>query len=92
VTAAGPTWGRAADVLWRKVPGGAIVLSPARDQPTLLAGSGEALWDALAQPAPVADLVSVLAGRYGVEPAAVRDDVRAALEQLRALGLAEVST
>lgn len=64
-----------ADVLWRTVIDGVLILSRGADEPVLLTGSGVALWSALDQPASLADVVHRLARDHQTDRATVESDL-----------------
>jgi hypothetical protein len=78
---------RRQDVLWRAAAGHAVLLAPEADVPLVVAGSGAALWDVLAQPLTVDSVALALARRHGVSVETIRDDVERALAELEAHGL-----
>jgi hypothetical protein len=63
------------------------LLAPGDEDALLLAGSGGAVWQALAEPRSVDELVDGLARLHGVAPATIADDVSAAVSDLVAHGL-----
>ena len=82
-------WRRGPAVLWRRSLEAALVLSPGVDEPLTLARTGADLWDLLAEPTPIDDLVAALAARYGAEPSVVTADVVPVLAELEAIGAIE---
>jgi hypothetical protein len=66
---------RACRVWERRGPFGVVVAGAGTDDPVTLDGTGVAVWDALDRPRRLDDVVADLAGRFGVEEAAVRSDV-----------------
>ena len=80
-------WRRREDVLWRRSLDAVILLPSGLDDPVTLPGTGASVWDVLAEPATVAELVATLAEAYdGADPSVVEHDVRALLAELEALG------
>ncbi len=82
---------RSPGVLTRTTGGSVLLLIRGRDHSLLeLAGSGAALWDALATPQSVDDCASRLAADYGIEPATVRAAIEPVLDELAVRGAVEV--
>ena len=52
---------------------------------------GTTIWEAIAEPTSIDDLVSTIAGGYDVSPAQARADVDAFLSDLSQLGLVQVT-
>ena len=82
-------WRRRDDVVWRRSLDAAIVLSADAEDPVTLAGTGAAVWDLLAEPAALAELVGTLVEVYGGDSATIERDVAGLLEQLRVLHAVE---
>lgn len=80
-------WQRRSDVLWRRSDERVLLLPTGEDDALLLDGSGCAVWQALAEPRSIAELVDLLAHLHGVAPAAIADDVSTAITALAAHGL-----
>ena len=59
--------------------------------PTTLAGPACVVWLALAEGGSSDEIVTTAARLWGVEPAEIRDDVRALVDELVGLGLATTS-
>ena len=78
---------RRQDVLWRVAGSLAVLLPSEAEVPLVLAGSGAALWDVLAEPLPADEVALTLARRHGVSVDAIRDDVEQALTEMSAHGL-----
>ena len=81
---------RAAGALWRTGDFGVVVLGTRRADALTLAGTGVAVWDALARPLHVHELVERLAAQFGAPPAIVADDLAPVLDGLVADGILEV--
>jgi hypothetical protein len=81
-----PVWRRRGDVLWRRSLDAVILLPVGVEEPLTLPGPGAAVWDLLAEPATVAELVAILADAYDEDSAVVEHDVRALLGDLEGLG------
>ena len=80
-------WRRREDVLWRRSLDAVILLPADVDEPVTLPGTGASVWDLLAEPATVAELVATLSEAYDdADPSVVEHDVRALLEELEGLG------
>ena len=79
-------WRRREDVLWRRSLDAVILLPVDIDEPLTLPGTGASVWDLLAEPATVAELVAILADAYGADSTVVEHDVRALLAELEVLG------
>jgi hypothetical protein len=75
-------WARNDAVLWRR-SGAAIVLKLPKDTEIVaLEHSGHALWEALAEPATLRQLVLRLGDGYDVAAEVIEQDLRAVLEDL----------
>ena len=84
-----PRWRRVPDLLWRRSLDAVLVLAPDADEPLTLAGTGPEVWELLASPVSLGDLVAGLAARHGADPVIVEADVTALLGRLTALGVLE---
>src|SRR5215218_7216957 len=87
-------WWRSPRVAWVAETDRAVLLNLESDapQPEQLDGTAAAIWTHLsATPRSLDHIVGPLAATYGVAPDAIRDDVAAFLETLRAKGYAESS-
>jgi hypothetical protein len=73
-------------VLWRAAPSLVVLLAPGAAAAAALRGPGAALWEALEQPATVAELASRLAGPFAVDPATVERDILSLVDELVELG------
>jgi hypothetical protein len=69
-------WRRRDDVLWRRTLDAVLLFPPGADEPLTVAGSGALVWDLLAEPATLTELVDALASVYGDDP-----DTRAVIER-----------
>jgi hypothetical protein len=85
-----PSIVRATGALWRTGDFGVVVLGTRRADPLTLAGTGVAVWEALAQPLRVHELVDRLAARFGAPTSVVADDLAPVLDGLLADGVLEV--
>lgn len=72
---------RAEDVVWRQNPGEVVLLARG-DDVVRLSGTGNALWDLLARPRSLDELVSRLAPAYSAVPEQVASEVRPVLDEL----------
>jgi Coenzyme PQQ synthesis protein D (PqqD) len=77
---------RATGVLWREGEFGVVVLAAGSREPKTLAGTGRALWHALARPMAPAALAAELAAEFGVDPARVEADIAPVLAELSRIG------
>jgi len=84
-------WVRDPEALWRKTPFATVVLARSNDEPLVLAGTSQELWELLAQPRTVAALTTSLAQRYETEPTVIASDVSAWLATLSACGAVRAS-
>lgn len=82
---------RRAGVLWRHTADKVLIRRRGRDDLVVLAGTGAELWDALAEPATVADLAAVLAARHDAAVDVVAADIAAALAELVAADVVDAS-
>ncbi len=73
---------RRAPVLWRTTIGAVLVRAPGGDEVTKIAGTGVALWEALAEPRSFGDLCGHLALVHGVDPATVAQDLGPVVDDL----------
>jgi hypothetical protein len=78
---------RSADALWRNLPDGVLLLSPALEQPIAIIGSTAGVWSLLEHPRTLDGLALELAGRHGIDAAEVRGDVEATLRELHSHSL-----
>jgi hypothetical protein len=85
-------WCRGPGVLWRRSLDAVLVLGPRGDGPLTLAGTATELWDLLAAPTTVEDLVSSLAARHDADPTVVAADLTPVLAELATLGVLEVAS
>lgn len=79
---------RADDVVWRTIPGVAVLLLRGMDQELLiLSGTGLTLWEELAVPRHLDEVTLSFSQRFGVPPDVVADDLTAVLAELHARGV-----
>jgi hypothetical protein len=83
--------GRSPQILFRNVGPDVLLAVPGRHDFEQLGGSGALLWDMLAEPRTVNEVVELLAVAYGEDPSVVRPGVEAVVEQLVHLGVLEVA-
>lgn len=84
-----PTYRRSPASIWRS-SGNWLVAAVAPNAPTRMVGSAGLVWQQLAAPASLDDIVEGLAAVTGSEVTVIRADVRALLAELVPLGLVEV--
>jgi Coenzyme PQQ synthesis protein D (PqqD) len=68
-----------------------VMLDPGSDRYLRLNPTGRLLWEALSQPATVAELGERLAGAFGISPARAREDTIAFVASLMEHGAVRVS-
>ena len=74
-------------MLWRGTLVSVVLLPVSSlDEPFALAATGPELWELLAEPRTLDDLVDHLTQRHGADPATVAADVAPLLERLLELG------
>ena len=56
-----PRWARHPLALWRRSGDRIVVLCPDQDEPLLLTGTGQALWEVLEEPTTTEELVTIMA-------------------------------
>ncbi|HEY7439312.1 MAG TPA: PqqD family protein [Acidimicrobiia bacterium] len=81
---------RSPQTVWRRGAFGIVLFPPRGDDPLTLAGTGAAVWDALATPASESELVDRLGRQFAADTDRVRTDVKPLLEQLVDLGAVAV--
>lgn len=69
-------------MLWRTTIGAVLVRVPGGNEVTKIAGTGVALWEALAEPRSFGDLCQHLATVHGADPATVADDLGPVVDDL----------
>jgi len=84
-------YSRRSDVLWRRSLDAVVLLPAGADEPVTLPGTGAAVWDLLAEPVTLPDLVGTLTQVYGGDAATIERDVTGLLARLDALGAVESS-
>ena len=82
-------WRRAGATLWRRTTAGVVLLPPGAEQPVYLAGAAALVWDVLEEPTTAADVTDLLAQACAEDPARIRADIDAVLDELTALGVSE---
>ncbi|MFA5885699.1 MAG: PqqD family protein [Acidimicrobiia bacterium] len=78
-------YARRDDVLWRRSLDSVVLLPVGADEPVSLPGTGAAVWDLLAEPSTLPELVDALVDVYGGDPSTIERDVAALLERLRGI-------
>lgn len=89
--AGGPCWRRRPGVLERRGPFGVALWALDADEPVVLAGTGPAVWEALAAGGTTDGLAATLAAAFGADPARVAADIAVTLEALARAGVAEAT-
>jgi hypothetical protein len=87
-TSGAVTWRRAPRALWRRSSDRTVVLSPGHDEPLVLSGTGQAIWELLDEPIEEHELVAVLVDATQANPDAIAGDVRTFLARLAQEGAA----
>jgi hypothetical protein len=77
-------WKRRDDACWRRTLDAVILLPKVADEPVMLPDTGAAVWDLLAEPTTLDDLVGTLSDVYSADPQTVERDVGALLLELEA--------
>ena len=89
--ATGARWRRRESVLWRHAIDVVVILPAGADEPVSLAGTGALVWDLLAEPASLSELVAAFAEVYPDDPGTIERDVAALLESLASLDAIETT-
>jgi hypothetical protein len=76
------TWRRVPNALWRRSSDRTVVLRPGYEEPLVLSGAGQAIWELLDQPIDEHDIVAVLVDATQADPVQVADDVGTFLARL----------
>ncbi|MEM7285150.1 MAG: PqqD family protein [Actinomycetota bacterium] len=82
---------RAPNALSRRVLRGVMVLTPADDEPFLITPPGDVVWEILAEPIDLEDLVDLLSGTYDGDKTQITADVAALIETLIDKGAVELA-
>lgn len=82
----GLTVARAPGALWRRSLDCVLVLGSEGPEPVRLEGAATTVWDYLEAPATLGDLLSDLAGHFGISPERLRGDLEPTLERLVIVG------
>jgi hypothetical protein len=82
------TWHRAPGAVWRRSSDRTLVLCPGHDEPLVLSGAGQAIWELLDEPIGEDDLLATLSDATDADPDQVAADVRAFLTRLADEGAA----
>jgi hypothetical protein len=91
MTGAPVRWRRRADVSWRRSLDAVVVLPATAEDPAVLPGTAAAVWNLLAAPATLDELVAALLEVYGGDPAVIARDVDDLLDRLRTLAVIEAT-
>lgn len=86
-TPAGERWLRDPRVLWRRLGDGLVVLPPDRAACLAVSGASGLLWELLAQPVGVGELVERLAAETGAGRSAVQAQVDSGVRVLAEAGV-----
>ena len=78
---------RRPELLWRRTVDRAVLLVPGEGDVVELADTGAILWDALACPGTLAEVVTALADVFGMDEDAIRSDVVPVVDELVARGV-----
>lgn len=79
---AGTRWERDPRVLWRRIGDGLVVLPPDRAECLAVSGASGLLWELLAEPCDIGELVEWLSARTGADRADVEGQVDAGVRVL----------
>jgi len=79
-------WRRSESTLWRRTLDGVVVLPDGADAPLVLRGPAARIWELLAQPLNVEELLDAIATVYAVEGDTVADEVGWAVGRLADAG------
>ncbi len=79
-------WRRSESTLWRRTLDGVVVLPEGALSPLVLRGPAARIWELLAQPLNVAELLDAIAAVYAVDGDTVADEVGWAVGQLADAG------
>lgn len=84
-------WRRRDDVLWRRSIDAVVLLPVGTSEPVSLPGTGAMVWDLLAEPATLDELVTALAEVYEGDAATIARDVVDLLVRLESLAAIEAA-
>ena len=82
-------WRRRESVLWRHAIDVVVILPDGAAEPVSLAGTGAMVWDLLAEPASLSELVATFTEVYPDDPGTIARDVASLLESLESLDAIE---
>lgn len=75
-------WSRREGVLWRRSGDALVLLVPDADDLVTLSSTGQALWEALAEPADLTQVAKSLSALYGIDADTVAADIEPFLVDL----------
>ncbi|MBW3578457.1 MAG: PqqD family protein [Actinobacteria bacterium] len=78
-------WTRVDEVLWHRTHDTVVLLPPGREEPFRIRGAGAEVWQRLAVPAVLDDMIVALAQTYRERPEQVARDLLPFLEDLERL-------
>ncbi len=80
---------RRPDALWRRLANGVVVLGAEADHARAIFGPPAEVWDLIAKPVVIDEIVDQLATRHGADRAVVAADVRTVIDELAHVGALE---
>ena len=89
MTGAATPWRRRDDALWRRSVDAVVLLPAGAADPVVLPGTAAAVWDLLATPVTLADLVAALGAVYSAAPDTIAAEVAPLLARLADLAAIE---
>jgi len=84
-------WRRRESVLWRHAIDVVVILPEGAAEPISLAGTGAMVWDLLAEPASLSELVATFTEVYPDDPGTIARDVATLLETLQSFDAIEAA-
>ena len=82
-------WRRRESVLWRRAIDVVVILPDGAGEPVSLPGTGAMVWELLAEPASLSELVTTFTEVYPDDPGTIARDVAVLLESLESLDAIE---
>lgn len=76
-------------VLETEIEGEVSLYNPRNEQVTILNGTASDIWRLIDGEHSIAEITSLLASSYGIDPAAIADDVSQTIDRLSEAGLIE---